>query len=146
VISSNVLEESAVSDDILSPEEEGICAGKYFSEAGLVGLLEQAASSFNMAAMYEAINEVYKILLPVHEANRDFKRLAVVHGKLQDAFNKVHNQVGHVLLAMRMFGTYFRVGFYGSHFGDLDEQEFVYKEPSITKLAEISHRLEARVT
>lgn len=41
-----------------------------------------------------------------------------------------------------MFGTYFRVGFYGSRFGDLDEQEFVYKEPSITKLAEISHRLE----
>lgn len=41
-----------------------------------------------------------------------------------------------------MFGTYFRVGFYGSKFGDLDEQEFVYKEPAITKLAEISHRLE----
>uniref|UniRef100_A0AAR2JLK4 Dedicator of cytokinesis 6 n=1 Tax=Pygocentrus nattereri TaxID=42514 RepID=A0AAR2JLK4_PYGNA len=129
-ISSNVLEESAVSDDILSPEEEGICAGKYFSEAGLVGLLEQAAASFNMAAMYEAINEVYKILCPIHEANRDFKKLASVHGKLQDAFNK------------RMFGTYFRVGFYGCRFGDLDEQEFVYKEPSITKLAEISHRLE----
>lgn len=44
-----------------------------------------------------------------------------------------------------MFGTYFRVGFYGCRFGDLDEQEFVYKEPSITKLAEISHRLEASV-
>uniref|UniRef100_A0A665V450 Dedicator of cytokinesis 6 n=1 Tax=Echeneis naucrates TaxID=173247 RepID=A0A665V450_ECHNA len=133
-VSSNVLEESAVSDDVLSPEEEGICAGKYFSESGLVGLLEQAAASFNMAAMYEAINEVYKILLPIHEANRDFKKLATVHGKLHDAFNKVYNQ--------RMFGTYFRVGFYGCRFGDLDEQEFVYKEPSITKLAEISHRLE----
>ncbi|XP_072532651.1 dedicator of cytokinesis protein 7 isoform X4 [Salminus brasiliensis] len=138
-ISSNVLEESAVSDDILSPEEEGICAGKYFSEAGLVGLLEQAAASFSMAAMYEAINEVYKILCPIHEANRDFKKLASVHGKLQDAFNKVYNQSSGW---ERMFGTYFRVGFYGCRFGDLDEQEFVYKEPSITKLAEISHRLE----
>uniref|UniRef100_A0AAR2L5M7 Dedicator of cytokinesis 6 n=1 Tax=Pygocentrus nattereri TaxID=42514 RepID=A0AAR2L5M7_PYGNA len=138
-ISSNVLEESAVSDDILSPEEEGICAGKYFSEAGLVGLLEQAAASFNMAAMYEAINEVYKILCPIHEANRDFKKLASVHGKLQDAFNKCIFMSGQ---SNRMFGTYFRVGFYGCRFGDLDEQEFVYKEPSITKLAEISHRLE----
>ncbi|XP_047212753.1 dedicator of cytokinesis protein 7-like isoform X2 [Girardinichthys multiradiatus] len=138
-ISSNVLEESAVSDDVLSPEEEGICAGKYFSESGLVGLLEQAAASFNMAAMYEAINEVYKILLPIHEANRDFKKLASVHGKLQEAFNKVYNQSSGW---ERMFGTYFRVGFYGCQFGDLDEQEFVYKEPSITKLAEISHRLE----
>uniref|UniRef100_A0A8C9WMB1 Dedicator of cytokinesis 6 n=1 Tax=Scleropages formosus TaxID=113540 RepID=A0A8C9WMB1_SCLFO len=133
-ISSNVLEESAVSDDVLSPEEEGICAGKYFTESGLVGLLEQAASSFNMAGMYEAINEVYKILIPIHEANRDFKKLAVVHGKLQEkSVNNYHS---------RMFGTYFRVGFYGCRFGDLDEQEFVYKEPSITKLAEISHRLE----
>lgn len=44
----------------------------------------------------------------------------------------------------RMFGTYFRVGFYGSKFGDLDEKEFVYKEPAITKLPEISHRLEVR--
>ncbi|XP_041719148.2 dedicator of cytokinesis protein 7 isoform X3 [Coregonus clupeaformis] len=138
-ISSNVLEESAVSDDILSPEEEGICAGKSFSESGLVGLLEQAATSFHMASMYEAINEVYKILLPVHEANRDFKKLATVHGKLQDAFNKIYNQSSGW---ERMFGTYFRVGFYGCRYGDLDEQEFVYKEPSITKLAEISHRLE----
>ena len=43
-----------------------------------------------------------------------------------------------------MFGTYFRVGLYGSKFGDLDTHEFVYKEPAITKLPEISHRLEVR--
>lgn len=40
-----------MSDDILSPEEEGICAGKYFSESGLVGLLEQAAASFHMVRL-----------------------------------------------------------------------------------------------
>ncbi|TRY91961.1 hypothetical protein DNTS_035456 [Danionella cerebrum] len=137
-ISSNVLEESAVSDDVVSPDEEGICSGKYFTEAGLVGLLEQAAASFSMAGMYEAVNEVYKVLIPIHEANRDAKKLATIHGKLQEAFGKIVHQDGK-----RMFGTYFRVGFYGSKFGDLDEQEFVYKEPAITKLAEISHRLES---
>uniref|UniRef100_A0A670JFM8 Dedicator of cytokinesis 7 n=1 Tax=Podarcis muralis TaxID=64176 RepID=A0A670JFM8_PODMU len=137
-ISSNVLEESAVSDDVVSPDEEGICSGKYFTEAGLVGLLEQAAASFSMAGMYEAVNEVYKILIPIHEANRDAKKLATIHGKLQEAFTKIVHQV----MTWRMFGTYFRVGFYGTKFGDLDEQEFVYKEPAITKLAEISHRLE----
>ncbi|XP_076870993.1 dedicator of cytokinesis protein 7 isoform X21 [Brachyhypopomus gauderio] len=138
-ISSNVLEESAVSDDVVSPDEEGICSGKYFTEAGLVGLLEQAAASFSMAGMYEAVNEVYKVLIPIHEANRDAKKLSTIHGKLQEAFGKiVHQSTGWE----RMFGTYFRVGFYGSKFGDLDEQEFVYKEPAITKLAEISHRLE----
>uniref|UniRef100_A0A8C5NE53 Dedicator of cytokinesis protein 7 n=1 Tax=Gouania willdenowi TaxID=441366 RepID=A0A8C5NE53_GOUWI len=136
-ISSNVLEESAVSDDVVSPDEEGICSGKYFTEIGLVGLLEQAAASFSLAGMYEAVNEVYKVLIPIHEANRDAKKLATIHGKLQEAFGKIVHQDGK-----RMFGTYFRVGFYGSKFGDLDEQEFVYKEPAITKLAEISHRLE----
>ena len=47
-ITPNVLEESAISDDIVSPDEEGICTGMYFTENGLVGLLEQAASCFSM--------------------------------------------------------------------------------------------------
>ncbi|XP_023373752.1 dedicator of cytokinesis protein 6 isoform X4 [Otolemur garnettii] len=138
-ISSNVLEESAISDDILSPDEEGFCSGKHFTELGLVGLLEQAAAYFTMGGLYEAVNEVYKNLIPILEAHRDYKKLAAVHGKLQEAFTKImHQSSGWE----RVFGTYFRVGFYGARFGDLDEQEFVYKEPSITKLAEISHRLE----
>ncbi|CDQ58470.1 unnamed protein product [Oncorhynchus mykiss] len=141
-VSSNVLEESAVSDDVVSPDEEGICSGKYFTEAGLVGLLDQAASSFSLAGMYEAVNEVYKVLIPIHEANRDAKKLATIHGKLQEAFGKIVHQSTGWEDGKRMFGTYFRVGFYGSKFGDLDEQEFVYKEPAITKLAEVSHRLE----
>ena len=43
-----MLEESAISDDILSPDEEGFCSGKHFTEMGLVGLLEQAAVYFTM--------------------------------------------------------------------------------------------------
>ncbi|XP_029419625.1 dedicator of cytokinesis protein 6 isoform X4 [Nannospalax galili] len=143
-ISSNVLEESAISDDILSPDEEGFCSGKHFTELGLVGLLEQAAVYFTMGGLYEAVNEVYKNLIPILEAHRDYKKLAAVHGKLQEAFSKIMQQSSgwEGTSLKRVFGTYFRVGFYGLRFGDLDEQEFVYKEPSITKLAEISHRLE----
>ncbi|XP_019631396.1 PREDICTED: dedicator of cytokinesis protein 7-like [Branchiostoma belcheri] len=139
-ISSNVLEESAVSDDVVSPDEEGICTGKFFTELGLVGLLEQAANAFSMAQMYEALNETYKILIPIHEAERSHKKLATIHGKLQEAFQQIikQDQAGK-----RMFGTFFRVGFYGSKFGDLDGEEFVYKEPAITKLPEIAHRLES---
>ncbi|KFV06895.1 Dedicator of cytokinesis protein 8, partial [Tauraco erythrolophus] len=136
-ISPNVLEESAVSDDILSPDEDGICSGRYFSESGLVGLLEQAAELFSTGGLYETVNEVYKIVIPILEAHRDFRKLTLTHSKLQKAFDSIINKG-----QKRMFGTYFRVGFYGSKFGDLDEQEFVYKEPAITKLPEISHRLE----
>uniref|UniRef100_A0A8C3USL8 Dedicator of cytokinesis 8 n=1 Tax=Catharus ustulatus TaxID=91951 RepID=A0A8C3USL8_CATUS len=136
-ISSNVLEESAVSDDVLSPDEDGICSGRYFSESGLVGLLEQAAELFSTGGLYETVNEVYKIVIPILEAHRDFRKLTLTHSKLQKAFDSIINKG-----QKRMFGTYFRVGFYGSKFGDLDEQEFIYKEPAITKLPEISHRLE----
>ncbi|XP_035235838.1 dedicator of cytokinesis protein 8 isoform X2 [Anguilla anguilla] len=136
-ISSNVLEESAVSDDILSPDEDGVCSGRYFTENGLVGLLEQAAELFSNGQLFEMVNEVYKVIIPILEAHRDFRKLASTHDKLQRAFESI-NQKGH----KRMFGTYFRVGFYGSKFGDLDEREFIYKEPGITHLPEISHRLE----
>lgn len=43
--------------------------------------------------MYEAVNEVYKVLIPIHEANRDAKKLATIHGKLQEAFGKIVHQV-----------------------------------------------------
>lgn len=91
-VSSNVLEESAISDDILSPDEEGFCSGKNFTELGLVGLLEQAAGYFTMGGLYEAVNEVYKNLIPILEAHRDYKKLAAVHGKLQEAFTKIMHQ------------------------------------------------------
>ncbi|KAG8455210.1 hypothetical protein GDO86_001415 [Hymenochirus boettgeri] len=136
-ISSNAIEESAVSDDILTPDDDGVCSGRYFSENGLIGLLEQAAELFNTARFYETVNEVYKIVIPVLEAHRDFHKLTSTHKKLQNAFDNI-SEKGQ----KRMFGTYFRVGFYGSKLGDLDEQEYIYKEPAITKLAEISHRLE----
>ena len=60
--------------------------------------------------------------------------------KLSDAFTRIEQQHGK-----RMFGTYFRVGFYGPKFGDLDGEEFIYKEPTLTKLPEISHRLEVHI-
>lgn len=78
-VSPNVLAESAVSDDVLSPEREGVCLGSHFSEGGLLVLLEHAASFFHSAAMYEPVNDIYKVLIPIAENNRDFKKLANIH-------------------------------------------------------------------
>lgn len=44
--------------------------------------------------LYEAVNEVYKTLIPILEAHHDYKKLAAVHGKLQEAFTKIMHQVG----------------------------------------------------
>lgn len=103
----------------------------------ITALLEEATNSFQIAGMYEAMNDVYKVLTPICEANRDFHKLAKIHGKLQEAYNRITQLQGK-----RVFGTYFRVGFYGPKFGDLDQQEFIYKEPTLTKLPEIFSRLQ----
>ncbi|NXP70260.1 DOCK8 protein, partial [Ramphastos sulfuratus] len=77
----------------LSPDEDGICSGRYFSESGLVGLLEQAAELFSTGGLYETVNEVYKIVIPILEAHRDFRKLTLTHSKLQKAFESIINKV-----------------------------------------------------
>ncbi|CAH0726332.1 unnamed protein product, partial [Brenthis ino] len=103
----------------------------------LQALLEHAAGELLAAGMYEAVNEVYKVLIPIAEDNRDYKKLANIHGKLNEAFTRIEQLHGK-----RVFGSYFRVSFYGARFGDLDGEEFVYKEHALTKLPEIFSRLE----
>ena len=64
-LTPNAVEESAVSDDVVSPGEEGICTGKHFTEAGLMQFLDEAAKLFNNAGMYEAVNEVLEVTLQI---------------------------------------------------------------------------------
>ena len=52
--------------------------------------------------MYEAVNLVYKVLIPIYEHHRDCKKLASIHGKLQDAFVNIAKQVSHVDLPVHM--------------------------------------------
>ena len=91
--------------------------------------------------MYESMNEVYKLVIPVYEHKRSFEKLEKIHGKLQSGYQKIVSKSGKRFLA-----TFFRVGFYGSLFNDLDKQEFVYKEEGHTHLAEFSLRLEVSVS
>lgn len=44
-------------------------------------------------------------------------------------------------MGKRILATYFRVSFFGSKFGALDGQEFIYKERTVTQLSEIVTRL-----
>uniref|UniRef100_H2Y8Y5 DOCKER domain-containing protein n=1 Tax=Ciona savignyi TaxID=51511 RepID=H2Y8Y5_CIOSA len=130
-------QESAVSDDVVSPNADEVCSEKFFSISGLMAVLEQAVQTFSLAGLHEVVDMIYKILIPIYQHDKDYKKLSNIHEKLRDCFQKINSQLGK-----RMFGTYFRVGFYGRKFGDLNNNEFIYKEPAITKLPEISYRLE----
>ena len=76
-------------------DEEGICTGKYFCENGLVSLLESAANTFFRSHLFECVNEVYKLLIPILEAKRDYKKLTQVHQRLSEAFGKIIQTVRH---------------------------------------------------
>ncbi|TKR95511.1 hypothetical protein L596_009672 [Steinernema carpocapsae] len=153
-ISENVIQESATSDDVISPDEEGICESAHFSEVGLVNLIEKTAMFFEKAQMYEQMLDIFKVLSPVLEEWRDYQRLSQLHNRISVSLSKIEptvpvtDDLSDAWVSplqtgdKRCFGTYFRVAFYGSIFGDLDGVEFVYKEPAITKLPEISHRLD----
>lgn len=71
-VTLNILEECAVSDDVMRPEEEGFCLGKDFTESGLIGLLEHAASSFQLVSSsnnsYFSICRIpiYKVPVSLH--------------------------------------------------------------------------------
>ena len=80
---------------------------------------------------------MYKVSIPIAEASRDFKKLTEIHDDLKGAFTQIVK-----LMGKRIFSTYFRVGFYGSRFGDLDGEEYIYKEKALAKLPEIAHRFE----
>jgi len=43
--------------------------------------------------LYETVNEVYKIVIPILEAHRDFRKLTLTHSKLQKAFDSIINKV-----------------------------------------------------
>lgn len=51
------------------------------------------AALFQQGGLYEAVNEVYKVIIPILEAHRDFRKLASTHDKLQRAFDSIIQKV-----------------------------------------------------
>jgi len=66
--------------------------------------------------------------------------LAKSHEELHNIFIKI---IELDSTGSRLLGSYYRVGFYGAAFKELDCKEFIYKEPKITRLAEIAERLKS---
>lgn len=95
-LSDNILEESATSDDVIGPDEEGICESSHFSTEGFVHLVEKTASFFEKAQMYELVAEVYKMVLSILEETRDFSRLARVHNQISETLKKVEQPITYV--------------------------------------------------
>ncbi|XP_077350111.1 dedicator of cytokinesis protein 11 isoform X1 [Lithobates pipiens] len=131
-ITPNIDEEAAMKED----------AGMldvYYSEEVLVELLEQCVDALWKAERYELISEVSKLLIPIYEKRREFEKLTQLYRTLHNAYTKI---LEVMQTGKRLLGTYFRVAFYGqTFFEDEDGKEYIYKEPKLTGLSEISLRL-----
>uniref|UniRef100_A0A670YXA0 Dedicator of cytokinesis 9 n=1 Tax=Pseudonaja textilis TaxID=8673 RepID=A0A670YXA0_PSETE len=133
VITPNIDEEASMMEDV------GM-QGVHFNEEILMELLEQCADGLWKAERYELIADIYKLIIPIYEKRRDFEKLAHLYDTLHRAYSKV-TEVMHT--GKRLLGTYFRVAFFGQgFFEDEDGKEYIYKEPKLTSLSEISQRLQ----
>ncbi|XP_039945149.1 dedicator of cytokinesis protein 11 isoform X2 [Hirundo rustica] len=131
-ITPNIDEEGAM-------KEDGGMMDVHYSEEVLVELLEQCIDGLWKAERYEMISEVSKLIIPIYEKRREFEKLTQLYRTLHGAYAKIL-EVMHS--RKRLLGTFFRVAFYGqTFFEEEDGKEYVYKEPKLTGLSEISFRL-----
>ncbi|XP_072180438.1 dedicator of cytokinesis protein 9-like [Diadema setosum] len=110
-----------------------------YTEDNLLHQLERCAEGLQKSERYESMGELYKLIIPFYERNRDFQRLALAYGKLSKAYEKVMKLQG---TGKRLLGNYFRVAFFGQHFEEDDGKEYIYKEPKVTTLASVCERLQ----
>uniref|UniRef100_A0A672VDS1 Dedicator of cytokinesis 11 n=1 Tax=Strigops habroptila TaxID=2489341 RepID=A0A672VDS1_STRHB len=131
-ITPNIDEEGAM-------KEDGGMMDVHYSEEVLVELLEQCVDGLWKAERYETISEVSKLIIPIYEKRREFEKLTQLYRTLHGAYAKIL-EVMHT--RKRLLGTFFRVAFYGqTFFEEEDGKEYIYKEPKLTGLSEISFRL-----
>uniref|UniRef100_K7FDG9 Dedicator of cytokinesis protein 10 n=1 Tax=Pelodiscus sinensis TaxID=13735 RepID=K7FDG9_PELSI len=131
-ITPNIKEEGAMKED------SGMQDTPY-NENILVEQLELCVDNLWKSERYELIAEVNKPIIAVFEKQRDFKRLSDLYYDIHRSYLKVAEVVNS---EKRLFGRYYRVAFYGQGFFEEEEgKEYIYKEPKLTGLSEISQRL-----
>lgn len=101
-------------------------------------LIERIAKCFHAADQSEQIPSLCYWILPILYSTREQECLRQVYELIRTS----HSAIYEPARTNRLFNTYFRVGFYGPLFGDQNGKEFIYKEAPLTKLAEITARLQ----
>lgn len=85
------------------------------------------------------LGDLYKLITPVYEAKHDYERLRLCYQNLAQSYGKV---IEVYRTGKRLLGRFYRVAFYGqAYFEDDHAIEYVYKEPKVTSLSEVSERL-----
>jgi hypothetical protein len=101
------------------------CQTSWFTFEGYATILEEGAACFTRAQIVEFAESIYLLaLIPLREHTNAFAKIAACHRNLAALYQKLDSEG-----TTRFLGRYFRVGFYGVHFGAINGQEFVYRGP-----------------
>ncbi|XP_063975168.1 dedicator of cytokinesis protein 9 isoform X2 [Diachasmimorpha longicaudata] len=111
----------------------------HYNSAILLEQLEKCTETLEKAERFELLGPLYRLIIPMLENKPDYSALATCYSHLAQACNKI---VEVTRTGKRLLGRYYRVAFVGSaYFEEENCQEYIYKEPKVTSLSEVSERL-----
>ncbi|XP_058060238.1 dedicator of cytokinesis protein 9 [Anopheles bellator] len=110
-----------------------------YTEQLLLDQLKECAEYLDRAERLECLGELYRLIIPILESRRDYHGLTQCYEHLTQAYNRV---IEFQKSGKRLLGRFYRVIFFGqAYFEEENGVEYVYKEPKVTSLSEISERL-----
>lgn len=109
----------------------GYCTSEYFSLFGLSVLLEMAVGTAKRGSMYELINQIHSVLIPLAEEKRLWLSLKQFYLSGSGAWGVINDLATG---SDRDFGLYYRVQFE-------DEGEFIYREIDFANLWTVNEEM-----
>ncbi|XP_072936312.1 dedicator of cytokinesis protein 9 [Epargyreus clarus] len=113
----------------------------HYNEQAFLEQLMMCTEYVDKAERYELLGPLYRLIIPIYERRKDYQALLTCYQHLTKAYAKVIEVTNS---GKRLLGRFYRVAFFGkAHFGEDEEGiEFIYKEPKLTSLSEISEKLQ----
>ncbi|OUM59600.1 hypothetical protein PIROE2DRAFT_14800, partial [Piromyces sp. E2] len=104
------------------------------SEQGFINTIKETCSLLSKAQLYEVCDYLYQFILPLYKNKKDYAEISKIYEELDNIYKSIDQgeQSGK-----RIFGIYYRIGFYGKAFKEIDGKEYIYKELGVTPLSEI---------
>jgi hypothetical protein len=138
-LSPNIVEDMTIPKGVT--KSESICQGAIFSRRGLFDQLLEAVELLKKTDLFESCIDVERFMAAIYKKNRNYPKLAECYAELQKFCEKI---VSSDKTNARLFSNFYRVAFFGDLIPELDGKEFIYREPAMVRLGDITERLKAQ--
>lgn len=118
-------------------------AASWFTEESLLTILMEVCNLFAKAEQFESAVDVLSMYVQVCMDTKKYAYIAQNGSMVQDLAAKADTAIRS---QSRIAPNFYRVGFYGNHFGEDNGKEFVYKALPSQRLADFSEKLVSRYT